>query len=94
MPGADILPSSTAVDYKPLKTTVTISYVRTFVPNATVATELYELSNSQISGNVGFITKDKTRFFIGMPLHQCNGGDQNVDDLLEKVFIQEFGLTP
>ena len=94
LPGADILPSSTAVDYKPLKTTVTISYVRTFVPNATVATELYELSNSQISGNVGFITKDKTRFFIGMPLHQCNGGDQNVDDLLEKVFIQEFGLTP
>jgi hypothetical protein len=47
-----------------------------------------------LNGNVGFINNNKTEFFIGLPLHECNGGDQNVDDLLEKVFFEEFGLMP
>ena len=93
LPGADILPLS-GVDYPPLKTTVTIAFVRTFVPNSLITAEIYDLTNQQISGTVGFITNDKSRFFIGLPLHQCNGGDQNVDVLLEKVFFEEFGLVP
>jgi hypothetical protein len=94
LPGADILPASVQVDYPPLKTTVTIAFVRTFVPNSVITTEIYDLTNQQISGTVGFITNDKSEFFLGLPLHQCNGGDQNVDDLLEKVFFEEFGLVP
>jgi len=27
-------------------------------------------------------------------LHQSNGGDGNVSELLEKIFIEDFGLTP
>ena len=92
--GADILPSTPQINYPPLKTVATISFVRTFVPNSIVATEIYNISSSQISGNIGLITNDKTLFFIGLPLHQCNGGNQNVDDLLEKVFFEEFGLIP
>jgi hypothetical protein len=94
--GADILPSSPQVNYPPLKTIGpgSIDYVRTFVPNAVVASEIYNLSSSQISGNIGMITNDKSLFFIGLPLHKCNGGNQNVDDLLEKVFFEEFGLIP
>ena len=94
--GADVLPSSPQINYPPLKTAGpgSIDYVRTYVPNLVVATEIYKVSNAQISGNIGFITNDKTLFFIGLPLHRCNAGQQNVDDLLEKVFFEEFGLIP
>jgi hypothetical protein len=92
--GADVLPSSIQIDYPPLKTTSTIAYVRTFTPNAVVSTEIYNISSSQINGNIGLITNDKTEFFIGLPLHLCNGGNENVDNLLEKVFFEEFGLIP
>jgi hypothetical protein len=94
--GADVLPSSpdtSYADYPPLKTTTTISFVRTFVPNIVVTTELYNLISQQITGNISFITNDKTEFFIGLPLHKCNGGEQNVDSLLYKVFFEEFGLS-
>jgi hypothetical protein len=91
--GADILPL-TGVNYPSLKTAETIAFVRTFVPNSVITTEIYDITNQQISGTVGFITNDRSRFFIGLPLHQCNGGDENVDELLEKVFFEEFGLVP
>ena len=92
--GADIIPSSPPIVYPSLKTTETIGFVRTFVPNALVTTEIYDLISPQLNGNIGFINNNKTEFFIGLPLHECNGGDQNVDDLLEKVFFEEFGLIP
>ncbi len=94
LPGADILPSSQATGYQALKTTSTISYIRTYTPNFVVTDSVYNISNSQISGNISFITKDKTEFFIGLPLYDCNGGDQNVDELLSKIFFDEFGLVP
>src|SRR4030066_394581 len=53
--GADVLPSTPQINYPSLRTTVTISFVRTFVPNSIVATEIYKISNSQISGNIGMI---------------------------------------
>lgn len=92
--GADIIPSSQQIDYPPLKTTSTISFVRTYVPNTIVSTEIYNIVSPQISGNISLINNNKTEFFIGLPLHLCNGGDENVDDLLEKVFFDEFGLIP
>jgi hypothetical protein len=92
--GAEIIPSSPEITYPPLETTVTIAFVRTYVPNVVVTTKIYDLSSSQLTGNVGFITNDKSEFFIGMPLHQCNGGNANVDELIEKVFFEEFGLVP
>jgi len=91
---ADIVASSSGIDYPSLKTTETIGFVRTYVPNSLVTTEIYDLVSSQMNGKVGFINNNKTEFFIGLPLHDCNGGDQNVDDLLEKVFFEEFGLIP
>ena len=92
--GADVVQSSPQLNYPALKTTVSISFVRTFTPNSIVASEVYDITASQINGNIGLITNDKTLFFIGLPLHQCNGGNQNVDELLEKVFFDEFGLIP
>ena len=92
--GADIVPSSGEIDYPPLETTVTIAFVRTFVPNSLVATEIYDIVSPQLNGNVGFINNNKTEFFISLPLHDSNGGNQNVGDLLEKVFFRDFGLSP
>ena len=92
--GADVLPSGPQIIYPPLKTTGTISFVRTFYPNSIVSTEIYNVSNSQVFGNIALLTNDKSEFFIGLPLHLCNGSDENVDDLFEKVFFEEFGLVP
>jgi len=92
--GADVIPSALEIDYPDLKTTETISGTRTYIPNTLVTTEIYNLVSPDLNGNIGFITNDKKRFFIGLLLHHCNGGDENVDEMLEKVFFEEFGLMP
>ena len=94
LPGADVLPSSQNSGYPALKTSSTVSFVRNFKPNNIIAVKTYELSSSQLNGNVGFKSTDNTLFFIGLPLYQSNGGDANVPSLLEKIFIDDFGLTP
>ena len=92
--GGDVIQSTPDLNYPPLKTSVSISFVRTYTPNDLVSKEVYNISSSQINGNIGLITNDKALFFIGLPLHQCNAGSQNVDELLDKVFFDEFGLVP
>ena len=92
--GADVLPSAPEIDYPALKTNDTNAGTRTYSPNPLVTTEIYNLVSPDLNGNIAFITNDKTKFFIGLFLHYCNGGDQNVDELLEKVFFEEFGLVP
>jgi hypothetical protein len=92
--GADVLPSSQQLDYPELITNGNVSFVRTFAPNPLISTDVYTLSSSQFSGNIGFINNNKTEFFIGLPLNRCNGGNQNVDELLSKIFFDEFGLVP
>ena len=90
---ADIVPSNSSVNFPSLKTSATTSYVRTFVPNKITANRIYDISSSQIKGNIGFETKDKNLFFIGIPLHLANGGNGNVVKLLDKIFIDEFGMS-
>lgn len=94
LPGAEVVASSPEINYPPLETTVTIAFVRTVVPNEVVTTRIYDILSNQLTGNIGFITNDKTEFFIGLPLHQSNGGQGNVDAMIEKVFFEEFGLIP
>ncbi len=90
---ADVIPYSTANGYPDLKTSSTVSYIRTFYPNAFTSDKIYELSSRQLSGNIAFETKNKSLFFIGLPLHLLDGNG-NVQKLIDKIFIQEFGLTP
>ena len=91
--GVDINPVAPFNDYPPLVTTETTGPVRLFYPSLT-AQVVYNVSSSQISGPVGLINNDKNMFFIGMPLNVANGGDMNVNQLLEKVFFEEFGIVP
>lgn len=92
--GADVLPSNQNSGYPELKTSSTVSFARTFHPNNIIAEEVYELSSSQLNGNIAFKSTDNTLFFIGLPLSQANGGNANVSSLLGKIFIEDFGLTP
>lgn len=79
-------------DYPKLTTASTIGSARTFYPNADASEKIYSITSTQLNGNIALMNKEHTLFFIGLPLHQCNGGQANVNALLEKIFIQDFGL--
>ncbi len=90
-PGADILSSSSQLNLPQLKTTATIGFVRTFYPANISAIEAYDISSRQITGNIAFLNKNKNLFFIGLPLHLCDGIKGNVNKLFEKIFFDQFG---
>ena len=95
-PGGNIIPiaDSTAdfSDYPQLRTESTISYVRTYIPNPIISKGVHNLSSNQINGKISLITNDKELFFIGLPLHQSDAIDGSVKELIEKVYIDEFGM--
>jgi len=90
---ANITGTGNYSDYPSLKTTSTISFIRTYQPS-NVALPVYNLISNQKTGVVSFIDVAKDLFFIGMPLHQCDGNSGNVAKLLEKIFFDEFGFAP
>ncbi len=90
----DLVPSSSGVSYPQLKISSTVSSVRTFVPNEISAEKIYKITSTQLTGNIAFMTNAKNLFFIGLPLHQLNGGAGNVVPMLEKLFVEDFGYTP
>ena len=92
--GANVLPSEQS-DFPALKTSVTIPFSRSFTPNPIIAEKIYDLfdRNGLALGNIAFRTTSKNLFFIGLPLHQCNGGEANVPAVLSKIFFEDFGVT-
>lgn len=90
--GASVLPSTADPGYPQLETTATIGFVRTFVPSVT-ATEVYDIASDQINGNIAFMDNSKNLFFIGLPLNSSDGIEGSVEQLLEKVLFEEFGLS-
>ncbi len=95
---ADIVPVSPQNQYPALRTSETLGSVRTFYSSSTTQT-IYNIigngpSGLQVNGPISFINNDKRLFFIGVPLHLANGGNMNVNQLLEKVFFEEFGIVP
>lgn len=91
--GADINAVSPFDDYPPLVTSTTFGSARLYYPSITAQT-VYNISSSQISGPVALLNNNKKLFFIGVPIHLANAGNMNVNQLLEKVFFEEFGLVP
>ncbi len=90
--GANVLRAGQNQSYPNLRSETTISFVRTF--NFSEAAErVYDLSSNQINGPIAFIDNQKSLFFIGLPLHQLNAIDGSVEELIRKLFIDEFGLT-
>lgn len=91
--GATLMPSISGSGYPILKTSATISWVRTYGPNASSSKKVYDLTSNSLNGNIGFMDNGKTLFFIGLPLHLCDGNSGTVKQLLEKVFFEEFGYN-
>ncbi len=85
-----------SLPYPTLKTSTTIFRVRTFYPLSGSAIAVYNLEAASLSTNkvIAFRDLDKKLFFIGLPLSKTNGIQTNVKTLLEKVFLDDFGLTP
>lgn len=90
-PGA-VVKAESNLDYPQLTTASTIGSPRTFYVNPDAADKIYSLTSTQLNGNIGLMNKEHSLFFIGLPLHQCNGGQANVNTLLQKIFFQDFGL--
>lgn len=95
-PNANVTPVAGMIDYPPLVNALNVSGVRVFRPNQIIAESVYDLysNNGVYLGVIGFRTQSKNLFFIGLPLHLLNGGAQNVDELLEQIFFDDFGVTP
>ncbi len=91
--GTKISSDSTQPAYPNLELSSGIFRARAFFINALAAIPIYYFPNKELDGFVGLSSIDKKLFFIGVPLHKSNGGNANVKNLLEKVFIGDFGLT-
>lgn len=92
--GAEVAPDSNALDYPQMKTTLPLFIMRTFYPSEASSQVLYHLISAQVPNNdvIGFKSKDNNLFFIGLPLHKCDGYPGQVVKLLDKVIFEDFGL--
>jgi hypothetical protein len=91
-PGANVIPATELGNLPTLETQSTIGFVRTFKVSEITAQSAYDLTSSQLNGNIALINKTKNLFFIGLPLHQCDANG-NVSALLEQIFVNQFGLN-
>lgn len=93
---ANARPVTGMSEYPLLVNTENVTRIRVYKPNQILAETVYDLydRNGVYLGIIGFRNQTKNLFFIGAPLHQFNGGAQNVDELLEQIFFDDFGVTP
>ncbi|MCH7965623.1 MAG: hypothetical protein IH852_16990 [Bacteroidetes bacterium] len=94
LPGTEVVSDTTDPVYPNLETTSSIFRVKSFYLNPLVANPIYYYPNGELKGFTGFTNTGLTEFFIALPLHKCNGGAGNVKSLLEKIFFEDFGLSP
>jgi len=90
--GANIVPSTKFENYPTLSTQSTIGSVRTFKISEITSSKVYSLTSSQVNGDIALLNNTKNLFFIGLPLHHCDANG-NVYELIEQVFINEFGFN-
>ena len=90
--GANVIPTSEFGDFPVLETQSTIGFVRTFKVSEITAQPVYDITSSQLNGKIALINKTKNLFFIGLPLHQCDANG-NVSNLLQQIFVDQFGLN-
>ncbi len=94
LPGTEVTSDTTDPGYPNLETTSSIFRVKSFYLNPLVANPIYYYPNGELNGFTGFTNTALTEFFIALPLDKCNGGGANVKPLLEKIFFEDFGLSP
>lgn len=92
--GTKISAKNTQPSYPDLQLSSTIFRVKSFYVDPLAGIPIYYFPNNEIKGYIGFTDTDKKLFFIGVPLNKAEGGSANAKELLQKVFFQDFGLTP
>jgi len=93
--GGTEVASTDTTEYPNLETTLSVFRVKSFYLNPLTANPIYYYPNGELNGFTGFTnTAPIKEFFIALPLHKCNGGEGNVKPLLEKIFFEDFGLSP
>ncbi|MEO8399215.1 MAG: hypothetical protein ABI550_05285, partial [Ignavibacteriaceae bacterium] len=92
--GTKISSDTTNPDYPNLELSIGIFRARAFYLNLLGGVPIYYFPNKELNGFIGFSSIDKDKFFIGVPLNKSNAGEANVRKLLQKVFIDDFGLIP
>jgi hypothetical protein len=92
--GTIISADTTDPSYPELITTASLFRIKSFSLNPLGSIPVYYFPNHELSGFIGFFNNDTSLFFIGLPLSKCNGGAANVKNLLHKVLIEDFGVTP
>ena len=90
--GASLIPGNNFSEFPTLETQSTIGFVRTFKISEITAQPVYDLTSSQLNGKIALLNKTKNLFFIGLPLHQCDANGK-VSDLLQQIFVDQFGLN-
>ena len=96
LPGTIISADTTDPGYPQLEIipNPTVFRVKSFYLNPLAANPIYYYPNNELEGFAGFTNIELTEFFIALPLDECNGGDSNVKELLERVLFEDFGLVP
>lgn len=89
--GANIIPKLNFNSFPTLSTSTTIGFVRTFKVNEITSQGVYDLTSSQLNGEIALMNNTKNLFFIGLPLFRCDENN-NVGTLLEEIFVNEFGF--
>jgi len=79
--------------YPNLLSTSNIFRVKSFYLDPIAANPIYYYPNGELPGFAGFTNSNVTEFFIALPLNKINGTG-NVKSLLQKIFFDDFGLTP
>ncbi len=92
--GTKISSDTTQPAYPDLELNSGIFRVKSFYLNLLGGIPIYYFPNNELKGYIGFTDLEKKLFFIGVPLNKADGGSANVKSLLNKVFFQDFGLTP
>jgi len=92
--GTQLSTDLTDPSYPGLTITSALYRIKSFSLSSFGSVPLYYFPNNELSGYIGFFNNPKSLFFIGLPLNKCNGGSANVKELLQKVLIEDFGVTP
>lgn len=96
-PGTELVPDSSnsnALNYPQLVTSQSIARVRSFYPTPELTESIYLFGGGELEGSIGFANSGGNLFYFGLSLHHCNGGDENVAALVEKILFDDFGLVP
>jgi hypothetical protein len=94
LPNTIISSDLTIPDYPELTTTTSLFRIKSFSLNPNGAIPIYYFPNNELKGFIGFFNNSKSLFFYGLPLSKSNGGSANVKSLLNKIFFEDFGVTP